>query len=134
MYSTCMFRARIISNFIFVQHFSFKTIKDSLKLLTVANKMLAKIMIGNIYVSHACCIVIVCIKYIFIYMYIYMYIFWICLAFFVHGGTQIALLLWKPQQDPQYMFYILAGLWGIGDAVIQTQINGMTYLCFLYMY
>lgn len=47
------------------------------------------------------------------------------LAFFVHGGTQIALLVWKPQQEPVYIFYILAGLWGIGDAVIQTQINAL---------
>ena len=45
-------------------------------------------------------------------------------AFVVHGGTQIALLLWQPQQEPVYIFYIVAGLWGIGDAVIQTQVNG----------
>lgn len=47
------------------------------------------------------------------------------LAFVVHGGTQIALLLWQPQQEPVYIFYIVAGLWGIGDAVIQTQVNAL---------
>ena len=37
----------------------------------------------------------------------------------------IAYLLWQPDPDMKYMFYIFAGLWGLGDAVIQTQINGM---------
>ncbi|CAC5397836.1 Protein unc-93 homolog A,UNC93-like protein [Mytilus coruscus] len=46
-------------------------------------------------------------------------------AFFVHGGTQIALLLWQPQRNQTYIFYIVAGLWGIGDAVIQTQMNAL---------
>ncbi|VDI53944.1 Hypothetical predicted protein [Mytilus galloprovincialis] len=45
-------------------------------------------------------------------------------AFVVHGGTQTALLLWQPQQEPVYIIYIFAGLWGTGDAVIQAQING----------
>ncbi|CAC5400249.1 Protein unc-93 homolog A,UNC93-like protein [Mytilus coruscus] len=43
-------------------------------------------------------------------------------AFVVHGGTQTALL---PQQEPVYIIYIFAGLWGIGDAVIQAQINAL---------
>ena len=45
-------------------------------------------------------------------------------AFLLHGGTQIALLLWLPDPDNRYLFYIFAALWGMGDAVIQTQING----------
>ncbi|KAL3858709.1 hypothetical protein ACJMK2_008970 [Sinanodonta woodiana] len=45
------------------------------------------------------------------------------LALLVHGGTQITLLVWKPDPEMTYIFYILACLWGIGDAVIQTQIN-----------
>ncbi|XP_060063155.1 protein unc-93 homolog A-like [Ylistrum balloti] len=47
------------------------------------------------------------------------------LAFFVHGGTLIALLLWQPNPDQEYLFYIFAALWGMGDAVIQTQINAL---------
>ncbi|KAJ8303280.1 hypothetical protein KUTeg_019676 [Tegillarca granosa] len=47
------------------------------------------------------------------------------LAFFVHGGTQIALLLWIPKPEPVIIYYIFAALWGIGDAVIQTQINAL---------
>ena len=31
-------------------------------------------------------------------------------------------------QDQQYVLFIVAGLWGIADAVWQTQINGNTYL------
>ena len=45
-------------------------------------------------------------------------------AFVVHGGCMIAYLLWQPDPDIEYMFYIFAALWGLGDAVIQTQING----------
>ena len=45
-------------------------------------------------------------------------------AFLLHGGTQIALLLWIPDPDNRYLFYVFAALWGMGDAVIQTQING----------
>jgi predicted MFS family arabinose efflux permease len=32
---------------------------------------------------------------------------------------------WTPNADQAYVFYILAGMWGIADAVWQTQINGM---------
>jgi len=34
-----------------------------------------------------------------------------------------------PNPDQEYMFYIFAALWGMGDAVIQTQINGKKYIC-----
>ncbi|OWF34739.1 protein unc-93 homolog A-like [Mizuhopecten yessoensis] len=47
------------------------------------------------------------------------------LAFLVHGGTLITLLLWQPDPDRVYLFYIFAALWGMGDAVIQTQINAL---------
>lgn len=52
------------------------------------------------------------------------YFIFVISAFVVHGGTQTALLLWQPQQEPVYIIYIFAGLWGTGDAVIQAQING----------
>lgn len=45
-------------------------------------------------------------------------------AFLVHGGCQIALLLWMPNPDTVVVYYIIAACWGMGDAVIQTQING----------
>ncbi|KAL5021975.1 hypothetical protein ScPMuIL_001130, partial [Solemya velum] len=45
------------------------------------------------------------------------------LAFLLHGGMQITLFLWDPDPNRQYLFYIFAALWGMGDAVIQTQIN-----------
>ena len=32
---------------------------------------------------------------------------------------------WSPNADQAYVFYILAGMWGMADAVWQTQINGM---------
>lgn len=47
------------------------------------------------------------------------------LAFLVHGGCMIAFLLWQPDPEMKYMFYIFAALWGLGDAVIQTQINAL---------
>ncbi|XP_076111925.1 protein unc-93 homolog A-like [Mytilus galloprovincialis] len=47
------------------------------------------------------------------------------IAFLSHGGTLISLLLWQPNRDNQVMIYVFAGLWGIGDAVMQTQINAL---------
>lgn len=46
------------------------------------------------------------------------------LAFITHGTTQIALLFWKPHPDHYVRFYIFAALWAIGDAVMQSQLNG----------
>lgn len=47
------------------------------------------------------------------------------LATVVHGGLQIVLLLWEPTQDKVVIFYVIAAFWGMGDAVIQTQINAL---------
>lgn len=47
------------------------------------------------------------------------------LAFLVHVACQITLLLWLPDPDKVFALYILAALWGLGDAVIQTQINAL---------
>ncbi|XP_053401423.1 protein unc-93 homolog A-like [Mercenaria mercenaria] len=47
------------------------------------------------------------------------------LAFAVHLACQITMLHWIPDPDKTFVFYILAALWGIGDAVIQTQINAL---------
>ncbi|KAL5022316.1 hypothetical protein ScPMuIL_001471 [Solemya velum] len=47
------------------------------------------------------------------------------LAFIAHGSVQITMLLWTPDPERVYIFYILAAVWGMGDAVIQTQINAL---------
>lgn len=49
-------------------------------------------------------------------------------AFLLHGGVQITLMLWVPDPERVYLFYIFAALWGMGDAVIQTQINGKKFM------
>jgi hypothetical protein len=35
------------------------------------------------------------------------------------------MLLWKPSEDQMYVLFILAGSWGLADAVWQTQINAL---------
>ena len=37
------------------------------------------------------------------------------------------LFTWAPNPEEAYVFYLLAALWGVADAVWQTQINGMYY-------
>ncbi|KAL2746157.1 UNC93-like protein [Vespula maculifrons] len=41
----------------------------------------------------------------------------------VHACLIVVLLLWKPHPDNPYVFYSVSGLWGVGDAVWQTQVN-----------
>ena len=53
-----------------------------------------------------------------------MFSFFIVSATLVHGGLQIILLLWSPDPDTPVIYYVIASFWGMGDAVIQTQING----------
>ncbi|XP_015174573.1 PREDICTED: UNC93-like protein [Polistes dominula] len=43
----------------------------------------------------------------------------------VHACLIVVLLLWKPRPDNPYIFYSVSGLWGVGDAVWQTQVNGL---------
>ncbi|XP_065076758.1 UNC93-like protein [Ochlerotatus camptorhynchus] len=43
----------------------------------------------------------------------------------VHGGVILYCLFWKPHPDHAIVFYAISGLWGVGDAVWQTQINGI---------
>ncbi|BFZ13336.1 hypothetical protein BsWGS_16375 [Bradybaena similaris] len=47
------------------------------------------------------------------------------LAFVTHGSLQISFLYWVPSKDEPAIFYVCAALWGMGDAVIQTQINAL---------
>ncbi|XP_058809078.1 UNC93-like protein [Phymastichus coffea] len=43
----------------------------------------------------------------------------------VHTSLIGVLLMWHPHPDNSYMFYTVSGLWGVGDAVWQTQVNGL---------
>lgn len=43
----------------------------------------------------------------------------------VHGTIVIVMLFWRPHPESPLVFFVIAGLWGVGDAVWQTQINGM---------
>ncbi|XP_055524323.1 UNC93-like protein [Wyeomyia smithii] len=49
----------------------------------------------------------------------------ILLGALVHGGVIIYCLFWKPHPDHPLVFFAISGLWGVGDAVWQTQINGI---------
>lgn len=42
----------------------------------------------------------------------------------VHASLVVVLLMWKPHPENPYVFYSVSGLWGVGDAVWQTQVNG----------
>ena len=42
----------------------------------------------------------------------------------INVGVIAALFKWVPNPDQAFIFYILAALWGMADAVWQTQING----------
>lgn len=55
----------------------------------------------------------------------------------MHGAVVIFMLFWRPHPESPLVFFAVAGLWGVGDAVWQTQINGMfdkilTYICLYY--
>ncbi|XP_013413313.1 protein unc-93 homolog A [Lingula anatina] len=43
----------------------------------------------------------------------------------LHFGLQLTFLLWKPTPDHFVVYFVLAGLWGMGDAIWQTQINAL---------
>ncbi|EZA55518.1 UNC93-like protein [Ooceraea biroi] len=43
----------------------------------------------------------------------------------VHASLVVVLLMWKPHPENPYVFYSVSGLWGVGDAVWQTQVNGL---------
>lgn len=46
------------------------------------------------------------------------------LGVLVHTGLQTWMLLWRPHPNTPIKFFMAAGLWGVGDAVWQTQVNG----------
>jgi len=42
----------------------------------------------------------------------------------INAGVIVTLFQWKPDPEESAIFFVIAGLWGIGDAIWQTQING----------
>ena len=46
---------------------------------------------------------------------------------FINLAVILVLRLWMPNPDEAYVFFVIAALWGISDAIWQTQINGMFY-------
>lgn len=52
------------------------------------------------------------------------------LGFFTHAALVIILLFWMPHPDSPLIFFTISGLWGVGDAVWQTQVNGKYCLLF----
>ena len=42
----------------------------------------------------------------------------------INAAVIVVLFTWSPHPKQAYLFYILAALWGMADAVWQTQING----------
>lgn len=45
------------------------------------------------------------------------------LGFLINLGLNITLTYWTPKPDDLVMFFVISGLWGVADAVWQTQIN-----------
>lgn len=48
----------------------------------------------------------------------------IALGAVVHAALCVWLLIWRPHPTSPVLFFMASGLWGVGDAVWQTQING----------
>jgi predicted MFS family arabinose efflux permease len=42
----------------------------------------------------------------------------------VHACLVVVLLFWRPHPSSPLVFFVISGLWGVGDAVWQTQMNG----------
>jgi predicted MFS family arabinose efflux permease len=42
----------------------------------------------------------------------------------VHACLVVVLLFWRPHPSSPLVFFAISGLWGVGDAVWQTQVNG----------
>lgn len=58
---------------------------------------------------------------------------WSCfaLASLISYGSMITMLIWKPSSDQVVILFVLAGLWGLADAIWQTQINSFYGLVFV---
>ncbi|GAB0096832.1 UNC93-like protein [Sergentomyia squamirostris] len=49
----------------------------------------------------------------------------ILLGFILHGSLLLLMLVWRPNPEHPVVFFAISGLWGVADAVWQTQINGI---------
>ncbi|XP_074046399.1 protein unc-93 homolog A-like [Macrotis lagotis] len=49
----------------------------------------------------------------------------------IHITSIIFLLLWRPNPSSQTLFFVIAALWGVGDAVFQTQNNAIYGVLFV---
>ena len=47
-----------------------------------------------------------------------------CFGALTNAGLIVALFLWEPNSDQLPVFFVIAALWGVADAVWQTQLNG----------
>nr|XP_018917377.1 PREDICTED: UNC93-like protein isoform X1 [Bemisia tabaci]XP_018917378.1 PREDICTED: UNC93-like protein isoform X1 [Bemisia tabaci]XP_018917379.1 PREDICTED: UNC93-like protein isoform X1 [Bemisia tabaci] len=47
------------------------------------------------------------------------------LGFAVHGVLIWVLIVWRPHPNSPHIFFTISSLWGVGDAVWQTQVNGL---------
>ena len=58
---------------------------------------------------------------------------WPCfvLAALINYSLIITMFLWKPSEDQIAVLFIIAGLWGLADAVWQTQINAFYGVLFV---
>jgi hypothetical protein len=58
---------------------------------------------------------------------------WPCfiLAAVINYSLILIMFLWKPSENQIYILFILAGLWGLADAVWQTQINSFYGVLFV---
>lgn len=43
------------------------------------------------------------------------------------------MLFWRPHPENPLVFFAMAGLWGVGDAVWQTQMNGKLFNHHIFM-
>lgn len=42
----------------------------------------------------------------------------------INAGVIAVLLVWTPNADESWMFFVLAGFWGVADGIWQCEING----------
>ena len=52
-------------------------------------------------------------------------IFVIVVAALINYAMIILMFLWDPKQSQMVLLYVIAGLWGVADAIWQTQIIGI---------
>ncbi|XP_017771315.1 PREDICTED: UNC93-like protein [Nicrophorus vespilloides] len=54
----------------------------------------------------------------------------IAFALALHVALIVVLLVWQPEERNKYMYFLVAGLWGVADAVWLVQINSLSGILF----